>query len=255
MFHEPLTCTEQGFARSSPAGPIAFTTPWHGANRRRGQGTLSHEATETERVRMREQFHEELDALSDLMVEMTRLVGSAVNRATIALLDADLALAESVIAADEAVDALQVQLEERSMALLVRQAPVATDLRVVVTGAADERRPGADGRPGPARRQARPAALPELGVPPELRATILQMGQVAERIVAKAGSVIASRDVDRRRGARDRRRRDGQPAPRPVHGAARRPTGSTASRPPSTSRCAAASTSGSPTTPSRWPAA
>jgi phosphate uptake regulator len=72
---------------------------------------------------MREQFHEELDALSDVLVEMTRLVGSAIDRATIALLDADLALAESVIGADEAVDALQIELEERSLALLARQAP------------------------------------------------------------------------------------------------------------------------------------
>ena len=36
---------------------------------------------------------------------------------------------------------------------------------------------------------------PDSAVPPTLRATVLQMGQVAERIVAKAGSVIASRDV------------------------------------------------------------
>src|SRR3954449_13175773 len=83
---------------------------------------------------MREQFHEELEGLSERMVEMTRLVGSAVSRATTALLDADLALAESVIAADEQVDALQIDLEERSLALLARQAPVATDLRLLVAG-------------------------------------------------------------------------------------------------------------------------
>ena len=56
---------------------------------------------------MRDAYHEELDALTDQLVEMTRLVGSAIDRATTALLDADLALAESVIAADDAVDALQ----------------------------------------------------------------------------------------------------------------------------------------------------
>ena len=60
---------------------------------------------------MREQFHEELAGLSERMVEMTRLVGSAVGRATTALLDADLTLAESVIGADEQVDALQIDLE------------------------------------------------------------------------------------------------------------------------------------------------
>jgi phosphate transport system protein len=144
---------------------------------------------------MREQFHEELEAISDVLVEMTRLVGSAVDRATTALLDADLALAETVIGADEAVDALQVQLEEWSLALLARQAPVATDLRVVVTGlrmSADLERMG-----DLARHVAKLARMryPESAIPAELRATILQMGQVAERIVAKTGSVIASRDL------------------------------------------------------------
>src|SRR4051795_10320130 len=144
---------------------------------------------------MREQFHEELAGLSERMVEMTRLVGSAVGRATTALLDADLALAEGVIGADEHVDALQVELEERSLALLARQAPVATDLRIIVTGlriSADLERMGA-----PARHRAKPAPTrpPPTAAPAELRATVLQMGQVAERIVAKAGSCIASRDL------------------------------------------------------------
>jgi phosphate transport system protein len=145
---------------------------------------------------MREQFHEELDAVSDLMVEMTRLVGSAVGRATTALLDADLALAESVITGDEAIDALQVDLEERSLALLARQAPVATDLRLLVAGlrmSADLERMG-----DLARHVAKLARMryPESAIPAELRATVLQMGQIAERIVAKTGSVIASRDLD-----------------------------------------------------------
>ena len=37
---------------------------------------------------------------------------------------------------------------------------------------------------------------PSSAVPPELRSIILEMGQVAERIVTKAGSVIAARDVE-----------------------------------------------------------
>jgi phosphate transport system protein len=145
---------------------------------------------------MREQFHDELDALSDVLVEMTRLVGSAIGRATTALLDADLALAESVIAADEAIDALQVDLEERSLALLARQAPVATDLRLLVAGlrmSADLERMG-----DLARHVAKLARMryPDSAIPAELRATVLQMGQAAERIVAKTGSVVASRDLD-----------------------------------------------------------
>ena len=37
---------------------------------------------------------------------------------------------------------------------------------------------------------------PESAVPPELQATVLEMGQIAERMIAKTGSVIASQDVE-----------------------------------------------------------
>jgi phosphate transport system protein len=37
---------------------------------------------------------------------------------------------------------------------------------------------------------------PGRAVPPELHSTILEMGHVAQRIVAKAGSVIAGRDAE-----------------------------------------------------------
>ena len=56
---------------------------------------------------MRQQFDEELRGVTDQLVEMTRLVGSAISRASTSLLDADLTLAESVIHADDAVDALR----------------------------------------------------------------------------------------------------------------------------------------------------
>ena len=144
---------------------------------------------------MRDAFHEELDHTSDQLVEMTRLAGSGMARATTALLDADLAVAESVIAADEQVDRIQRELDELALDLLARQQPVATDLRTIVTAmrmSADLERMG-----DLARHVAKVARrrYPDSAVPPALRATVLQMGQVAERIVAKAGSVIASKDV------------------------------------------------------------
>ena len=49
------------------------------------------------RTPMRAAYYEQLDQINDDLVEMTRLVGSAMNRATQALLDADLSLAEAVI--------------------------------------------------------------------------------------------------------------------------------------------------------------
>jgi phosphate transport system protein len=144
---------------------------------------------------MREQFHGELMSLSEQMVEMTRLAGSAISRATRALLDADLALAESVIAADEELDRIQAGIEEKSLELLARQQPVATDLRTIVTGlrmSADLERMG-----DLARHVAKLARLryPESPIPPSLHSTVLEMGQVAERVVAKTGAVIARRDL------------------------------------------------------------
>jgi phosphate transport system protein len=145
---------------------------------------------------MRDAYHEELDSIGDSLVEMARLVGSAIGRATTAMLDADLKLAESVIAADEKVDDLQRDLETRAIQLLARQQPVATDLRVVVTSlrmSADLERSG-----DLAQHVAKVARLrfPDSAVPLDLQATLLEMGQLAQRLMAKAGEVIITKDVD-----------------------------------------------------------
>ncbi|MEX2290800.1 MAG: phosphate signaling complex protein PhoU [Mycobacteriales bacterium] len=145
---------------------------------------------------MRDTYHDELDAISASLVEMTNLVGSAMSRATTALLDADLTLAEMVIAADETVDALYRETEARSFDLLARQQPVASDLRVLVTSlrmVADLERMG-DNAVHVAKIARR--RYPSSAVPPALRSTVLKMGHAAEEIVAKAGSVIASRDIE-----------------------------------------------------------
>ncbi|OHV41669.1 MULTISPECIES: phosphate signaling complex protein PhoU [Pseudofrankia] len=145
---------------------------------------------------MRDVFQEELEGITASLVEMANLVASAMARATTSLLDADLQLAEQVITADETVDLLRNEIEERAFDNLARQAPVATDARVIVTTlriVADLERMGdlALHVAKVARRR-----YPAKAVPPELQGTITEMGQVAQRIVAKAGSVIASRDTD-----------------------------------------------------------
>ncbi|MCX5532190.1 phosphate signaling complex protein PhoU [Streptomyces sp. NBC_00006] len=145
---------------------------------------------------MRDAYHEELDSIGEGLVEMARLVGSAIGRATTAMLDADLKLAESVIAADQKVDDLQHDLEARAIALLARQQPVATDLRIVVTSlrmSADLERSG-----DLAQHVAKLARLrfPDRAVPHDLHATILEMGQLAQRLMAKAAEVIITKDVD-----------------------------------------------------------
>jgi phosphate transport system protein len=145
---------------------------------------------------MRQQFQQDLHSISDQLVEMTRLASSAMVRATTALLDADVHLAESVIESDKAIDAARETLDTLAVDLLARQAPVASDLRMVVTAmrvSADLERMG-----DLARHVAKVARLryPDSAVPPECRATIQEMGHVAESLVTKVGSIIADQDLD-----------------------------------------------------------
>jgi phosphate transport system protein len=144
---------------------------------------------------VRDQYHEDLDGITTSLVEITRLAGSAINRATQALLDADLSAAESVITGDAAIDELYAQTERDAFDLLARQQPVASDLRVVIASlrmVADVERMGdlALHIAKVARRR-----YPASAIPPELQSTVLEMGQVAQRICAKCSSVIAGRDV------------------------------------------------------------
>ncbi|MGI8946817.1 MAG: phosphate signaling complex protein PhoU [Ornithinimicrobium sp.] len=144
---------------------------------------------------MRTAFHEELNFISDQLVEMTRLTASALNRATQALMDADLELAESVITADEYIDAIRRDLDNRAVDTLARQQPVATDLRILVTSmrmSSDLERMG-----DLARHVAKVTRLryPQTAIPASLRATFSQMAHVAEQMVIKTGSIIANQDL------------------------------------------------------------
>ena len=83
---------------------------------------------------MRDPFRGQLDEISNELVQMTQLVGSAMALATQSLLDADLALAEQVIKDDEDVDELNHSLEEKCFEVTALQNPVATDLRTTMSG-------------------------------------------------------------------------------------------------------------------------
>ncbi|HLK41977.1 MAG TPA: phosphate signaling complex protein PhoU [Thermoleophilia bacterium] len=144
---------------------------------------------------MRDVYHEELDSIGSTLIEMTGLVGTAMSRATTALLDADLQVAEAVISGDDAVDALQQELDGRALDLLARQQPVAGDLRTIITSlrmSADIERMG-----DLARHIAKVARLryPDSAVPEVLRDTIAEMGRIAVDLAQKAGEVIEGRDV------------------------------------------------------------
>lgn len=83
---------------------------------------------------MRAIFTQELSQVGEDLVSMSRLVTVALQKASTSLLEGDVTLAEEVIDADEQIDDLQNVLDERCVTLLARQHPVATDLRIVVSG-------------------------------------------------------------------------------------------------------------------------
>ncbi|MFF0284490.1 phosphate signaling complex protein PhoU [Rhodococcus aetherivorans] len=83
---------------------------------------------------MRTKFHEQLDELTDRLASMCHLAREAVQVATEALVRADLPLAERVVDLAEQIEELRGPCEDQALGLLALQAPVARDLRQVVTG-------------------------------------------------------------------------------------------------------------------------
>ncbi|MGB8022511.1 MAG: phosphate signaling complex protein PhoU [Candidatus Nanopelagicales bacterium] len=144
---------------------------------------------------MRAAFHEQLDEISDLLAEMAVAAGSAMNKATQALLNADLTLAESVISADDHLDELTSEVERRCYDAAALQQPVATDLRLVIGSL---RISSSLERMGDlAVHVAKQARLryPNSSIPTSLRGTFAQMGALADAIVAKTATVISTKDV------------------------------------------------------------
>ena len=144
---------------------------------------------------MRDAFHDDLDAIGLSLVEMSQLANTAMVRATKAILEADLALAEEVISEDERIDNLHHDLDTRTLTLLARQQPVAGDLRTIVASirmSSDIERMG-----DLAHHIAKLARMryPACAVPPELVFIIQEMGEVAQRIMTKTTGIISSRDT------------------------------------------------------------
>ena len=143
---------------------------------------------------MRTAFHEQLDSLTEMLSNMCGLAGLAMDRATQALLHADLAMAEQVITDHDQLAHMQICAEEAAFALLALQAPVAGDLRLVFgsfQNVADAERMGALALHVAkiARRRHPHDALPE-----EVTGYFAEMGRIAVDLGISAKDVVLSRD-------------------------------------------------------------
>ncbi|MBM3140091.1 MAG: phosphate signaling complex protein PhoU [Chloroflexi bacterium] len=81
----------------------------------------------------REQFHRQLESLQDGVLEMGSMVDRAVERSMRSLIDRDSDLARDVAGEDVEINATGFHLQNMCLSLLAQQAPMATDLRVIVS--------------------------------------------------------------------------------------------------------------------------
>lgn len=82
---------------------------------------------------MERHFEEEFEKLKSKILMMGTLVEEQIRNALTALIERDEALAQRVIENDHHVNTLDVEIDEMSLAALVRYQPVAKDLRFVTT--------------------------------------------------------------------------------------------------------------------------
>lgn len=145
---------------------------------------------------MREVFTAQLEGIRTEVAELCGLTQTAIEVATHALLDTDLSAADRTAELNSDIDNQARELDQRVLALLALQAPVAGDLRALISAMhtiADLRRMGTL-----AAHIAEVARLHYPGpvVPDELRDIVSQMGAAAKEQAVAMGEVLRTRDKD-----------------------------------------------------------
>ena len=82
---------------------------------------------------IRKQYDSDLEALKTALVEMGQNAAEAVENALEALCTADAVAAQKIVQGDDRINNMERDIEHRCMTLLLRQQPVAGDLRHIST--------------------------------------------------------------------------------------------------------------------------
>ena len=82
---------------------------------------------------MRSHYDEELRKMHGALIDMGAMIENAISGAITALENRDIQKAKNIIAYDEEIDAQERLIEDMCMKLLLRQQPVAGDLRKIST--------------------------------------------------------------------------------------------------------------------------
>jgi phosphate transport system protein len=82
---------------------------------------------------LRKRFHQQLDDLEAIVIRLFAMVAEGVAAATDALLSGDRAAAERLTVEDAVIDGLNAEVEEIVQLVLLREAPVASELRYLLS--------------------------------------------------------------------------------------------------------------------------
>ena len=142
-------------------------------------------------------FERQLADIQSDMLALAGMVDTAIERSVRALVGRDLQLAKEVIEDDAAVNDLRYAVEEKCLALIATQQPLAVDLRTIVSVlhiAVDLERMGdhAEGI-------ARVAIMLDEDPPIEPSADIPRMAEIGRQMLADSLEAFKSRDAARAR--------------------------------------------------------
>lgn len=82
---------------------------------------------------MMRHFDRDIEALKDQLLRMGAMVEDSISQSIRALLERDTAIAERVIAADNEIDRMELEIDQYTIELIAKMQPTAVDLRFVAT--------------------------------------------------------------------------------------------------------------------------
>lgn len=80
---------------------------------------------------MREKYNEELTKLDESIINMGKMIEVAIESSVLALMGRDVDAAKVIVAGDEEIDSMEREIESQCMKLLLKQQPMAADLRLI----------------------------------------------------------------------------------------------------------------------------
>jgi phosphate transport system protein len=145
---------------------------------------------------MTRHIQRQIEHLKEKILHVGTLVEEAISKAITALINRDIPLAQRVMASDDEIDRMEVEVEEECLKILALYQPVAADLRFVVAALKinnDLERMG-DLAKNIAKRVSQLAKVEQIELPPEIRTMAMQAQEMVKQCldaVINADPVLA----------------------------------------------------------------